>query len=176
MGRIMKVGENLTGSLLVAHPDLRDPNFRRTIIFLSQHIPEEGATGFVLNRPIPFEADGGPKAPAYFGGPVEAGKMLLTSLQWRENPSMVAFRAFNGGEEDDSRRGWEDGLRLFAGYSGWSVGQLEQELEQNAWLLLTPTRELIEMKKPDTAWKNIMRASGPFFHLLSDAPEDPRQN
>jgi putative transcriptional regulator len=60
MGRIMKVGENLTGSLLVAHPDLRDPNFRRTIIFLSQHIPEEGATGFVLNRPIPFEADGGP--------------------------------------------------------------------------------------------------------------------
>ena len=176
MGRIMKVGENLTGSLLVAHPDLRDPNFRRTIIFLSQHIPEEGATGFVLNRPIPFEADGGPKAPAYFGGPVEAGKMLLTSLQWRENPSMVAFRAFNGGEEDESRRGWEDGLRLFAGYSGWSVGQLEQELEQNAWLLLTPTRELIEMKNPDTAWKNIMRASGPFFHLLSDAPEDPCQN
>lgn len=176
MGRIMKVGENLTGSLLVAHPDLRDPNFRRTIIFLSQHIPEEGATGFVLNRPIPFEADGGPKAPAFFGGPVEAGKMLLTSLQWRENPSMVAFRAFNGGEEDESRRGWEDGLRLFAGYSGWTVGQLEQELEQNAWLLLTPTRELIEMKNPDTAWKNIMRASGPFFHLLSDAPEDPLQN
>ena len=176
MGRIMKVGENLTGSLLVAHPDLRDPNFRRTIIFLSQHIPEEGATGFVLNRPIPFEADGGPKAPAYFGGPVEAGKMLLASLQWRENPSMVAFRAFNGGEEDESRRGWEDGLRLFAGYSGWSVGQLEQELEQNAWLLLTPTRELIEMKNPDTAWKNVMRASGPFFHLLADAPDDPRQN
>lgn len=176
MENSMKVGDNLTGSLLVAHPDLRDPNFRRTIIFLSQHSPEEGATGFVLNRPIDFIAERGPQAPAFFGGPVDAGKMLLTSLQWRENPSMVAFRAFHGAEGEESRRGWEDGLRIFAGYSGWSAGQLEQELQQNAWLVLTPTRELIEMKNPDTAWKNIMRASGPIFYLLSEAPDDPKRN
>jgi putative transcriptional regulator len=172
----MKVGDNLTGSLLVAHPDLRDPNFRRTIIFLSQHSPEEGATGFVLNRPIEFTAKRGPKAQAFFGGPVDAGKTMLASLQWRENPSMVAFRAFNGNEEEESRQGWENGLRFFAGYSGWSAGQLEQELQQNAWLVVTPSRELIEMKSPDTAWKKIMRDSGPFFHLLSEAPDDPRQN
>jgi len=172
----MKVGDNLTGALLVAHPDLRDPNFRRTIVFLSQHSPEVGATGFVLNRPIDFVADRGPKAPAFYGGPVDAGKMLLTSLQWRDNPSMVAFRAFNGGEEEDSRRGWEDGLRIFVGYSGWSAGQLEEEIQQNAWLVFAPTRELIEMKSPDSVWKGIMRGAGPVFHLLSEAPNDPRLN
>ena len=176
MDQAMKAVDNLTGSLLVAHPDLRDPNFRRTIVFLSQHSPEEGATGFVLNRPIDLGTGCGPNAPAFFGGPVDAGKMLLTSLQWRQNPSMVAFRAFNGAEEEESRRGWEDGLRIFAGYSGWAAGQLEHELQQNTWLVLAPTRELIEMKNPGTAWKNIMRASGPFFHLLSEAPDDPRRN
>jgi putative transcriptional regulator len=176
MDLAMKLGDNLTGSLLVAHPDLRDPNFRRTIVFLSQHSLEEGATGFVLNRPIDFVADGGPQAAAFFGGPVEPGKMLLASLQWRENPCMVAFRAFHGGEEEESRSGWEDGLRIFAGYSGWTAGQLEQELQENAWLVVTPTRDLIEMKTPATAWKKIMRESGPFFHLLSEAPDDPRRN
>lgn len=176
MDEPMKVGDNLTGSLLVAHPDLRDPNFHRTIVFLSQHSPEDGATGFVLNRPIDFAAWRGPKAPAFFGGPVDAGKMLLASLQWRVNPSMVAFRAFNGGEEEESLRGWEDGLRVFAGYSGWSAGQLEQEIQQNAWLVVTPSRELIEMKSPATAWKKIMRGAGPVFHLLSEAPDDPRLN
>ena len=107
---------------------------------------------------------------------MEAGKMLLASLQWRDNPSMVAFRAFNGSEDEESRRGWEDGLRVFAGCSGWSAGQLEYELQQNAWLVVPPTRELIEMKTPTTAWKKIMRSSGPFFHLLSEAPDDPRRN
>jgi len=72
---------NLTGSLLVAHPSLRDPNFRRTIVFVSQHSPEEGAMGFVLNRPIDTEVNELADVPVHYGGPVEAGQMLLTSLQ-----------------------------------------------------------------------------------------------
>ena len=90
----MNSDANLTGSLLVAHPSLRDPNFRRTIVFVSQHSPEDGAMGFVLNRPIDTEVNELADVPVYYGGPVDVGQMLLTSLQWRENPSMVAFRAF----------------------------------------------------------------------------------
>lgn len=172
----MKAGDNLTGSLLVAHPDLRDPNFRRTIVFLSHHSPGEGATGFVLNRPIEPLPSSVSNARMYFGGPVDSGKMVLASLQWRDNPTIVAFRLFPGAEEQESRRGWEDGLRIFAGHSGWTPGQLESEIEQNAWLVVPPTREMIEMKFPETAWKKIMRSSGPFFHLLSEAPDDPRRN
>ena len=170
----MKFGDNLTGSLLVAHPCLRDPNFRRTIVFLSQHCPEEGATGFVLNRPLQALPDAA--VPVFFGGPVGMEESLLTSLQWRENPSLVAFRAFTDVGDADSRQGWEKGLRIFEGYAGWSSGQLEQEIEGNTWLVIPPTRELIEMNAPDTAWQNIMRNSGPLLHLLSEAPDDPGLN
>lgn len=172
----MKVGDNLTGSILVAHPGLRDPNFRRTIVFLSHHGEEEGATGFVLNRPVEAVAGGDVEWPVFFGGPVEAGRMLLASLQWRENPAMVAFRAFPDGAEVEDRRGWEEGLRVFAGYSGWAPGQLERELSENTWLVVVPTRELIEMREPESAWKAIMRQAGPLMHLLSEAPEDPGRN
>ena len=170
----MKFGDNLTGSLLVAHPCLRDPNFRRTIVFLSQHCPHEGATGFVLNRPLQALPDAG--VPVFFGGPVGTDESLLTSLQWRENPTLVAFRAFTDVGDAESRQGWEKGLRIFEGYSGWSPGQLEQEIEGNTWLVLPPTRELIEMIDPFPAWQGIMRNSGPLLHLLSEAPDDPGLN
>ena len=170
----MKFGDNLTGSLLVAHPCLRDPNFRRTIVFLSQHCPHEGATGFVLNRPIQVKPDAG--VPVFFGGPVGKDVSLLTSLQWRENPTLVAFRAFRDVPDVESCEGWEKGLRIFAGYSGWSPGQLEQEIEGNTWLVIPPTRELIEMNNHDATWQCIMRSSGPLLHLLSEAPENPGLN
>jgi putative transcriptional regulator len=172
----MKPGDNLTGSLLVAHPVLRDPNFRRTIIFLSQHSPEEGAMGFVLNRPLESITSEGVEIPVFFGGPVGTSQMLLTSLQWRENPTIVAFRAFPDPGDQDSRGGWENGLRIFTGYSGWTSGQLEHEISANTWLVIPPTRELIEMKEAQGAWKSLMRHSGPLLHLLSEAPDDPRQN
>jgi len=173
----MKPGDNLTGLLLVAHPSLRDPNFRRTIVFLSQHSLEDGATGFVLNRPVAHLDSGNPNTPVFYGGPVDTGQMLLTSLQWRENPAMVAFRAFPGGKANrEERSGWEEGLRIFVGCSGWSPGQLEGELAQNTWLVVAPTRDLIEMWEPATVWKTLMRSAGPLMHLLAEAPDDPGKN
>ncbi|MEI8293692.1 MAG: YqgE/AlgH family protein, partial [bacterium] len=74
------------------------------------------------------------------------------------------------------RQGWQKGLRIFVGYSGWSPGQLEQEISENAWLVIPPARELIEMPDPHTAWQKIMRNSGPLLHLLSEAPDNPELN
>jgi putative transcriptional regulator len=173
----MKSGDNLTGSLLVAHPSLHDPNFRRTIIFLSQHSEEDGALGFVLNRPLDViqlkESSG---VPVYYGGPVEPGNMLLASIQWHEKRSLVAFRAFGTVEDECDREGWEKGLRVFAGYSGWNAGQLEHEIAQNSWIVMPPTGSLIAMENPGTAWLEIMRNSGPFLTLLAEAPDDPSLN
>jgi putative transcriptional regulator len=67
-------------------------------------------------------------------------------------------------------------MRIFEGYSGWSPGQLEQEIQGNTWLVIPPSRELIEMNHPECAWKDIMRNSGPLLHLLSEAREDPAKN
>jgi putative transcriptional regulator len=168
----MTSGDQLTGALLVAHPALRDPNFRRTIIFLSQHSPQDGAMGFVLNRPMESLST----SPVYYGGPVDSDKMILTSLQWRDNPTLVAFRAFPDPDDAAALSGWEAGLRIFVGHSGWAPGQLENEIAANTWLILPPTRPLIEMASPETAWKNIMRLSSPLLHLLSEAPDDPTKN
>lgn len=176
----MNAENNLTGSILVSHPSLRDPHFRRTLLFLSHHSQEEGATGLVLNRPLDQELaqlPGLPPVPVFYGGPVETDHILLASLQWREHPTVVAFRAFVGrvGEEPIEEN-WLHGLRAFAGYAGWRSGQLEEEIAEHAWIVIPPTREIVEMSSPDGVWKNIMRRSGPMMHLLSEAPDHPEKN
>ena len=171
---------NLTGSILVAHPSLRDPHFRRTILFLSHHSEEEGATGMVLNRPLDqklSQIPGLPDIPVFYGGPVEPQHLLLASLQWRDNPTIVAFRAFVGrtGEEVIDEE-WLPGLRAFAGYAGWSKGQLEGEIEEKAWIVIPPSRETIALPCDVQIWKALMRQSGPLLHLLSEAPDHPERN
>lgn len=177
---------NLTGSLLVAHPSLVDPNFRRTILFLSHHSAEDGATGLVLNRPLrkTFGEVSAQNPPGvvgniglFYGGPVAADHVTIASLQWRENPMLVAFHSYAGQLEDvEIEPEWQRGLRAFVGYAGWSRGQLESEIAQKAWLVLTPTRALIEMTEPENAWREIMKSSGPLMRLLAEAPDDPELN
>ncbi len=176
----MSPDNNLTGSILVSHPSLREPHFRRTVLFVSHHSGEEGATAFVLNRPLDqtlSEIPGVPDVPVFYGGPVEVDRILLASLQWRDHPTVVAFRAFVGriGEELVDEE-WLPGLRAFAGYAGWSRGQLEGEIAEHAWIVIPPTREIIEMDSPNDVWKEIMKKSGPLLHLLSEAPDHPERN
>ncbi len=178
--------ENLTGSLLVAHPSLHDPNFRRTILFLSHHSEEDGAIGLVLNRPLKKTvAEATSEMPGlklddvglYYGGPVALDHVTIASLQWRTDPTTVAFQSFMGNIESiQIGQEWLCGLRAFVGYAGWSKGQLEGEIAQKAWIVLSPTQELIEMPEPENAWRNIMRKSGPLLRLLSEAPDDPELN
>lgn len=176
----MESEENLTGSILVAHPMLRDPNFRRTILFLPTHDESEGATGLVLNRPLPERispADGSNEVPLFYGGPVQPSHILLASLQWHDSPMMVAFQAFAGKVTDAGiAPQWRSGLRAFAGYAGWEQGQLEAEVADKAWIIVPPTRALIEMTNTRDAWANIMRQGGPLFELMADEPDEPWRN
>lgn len=170
--------QNLTGSLLVAHPSLRDSNFRRTIVFVSHHEESEGATGFILNRPLPETVNAGSLVvPVFYGGPVETSRLLVVSLQWRSNPEAVAFRTFPGRLAEIAIEGdWQVGLRAYAGYSGWSAGQLEEEIDNDSWLVLPPTRSLIEMANPEGCWREVLHAAGPMFRLMAEAPDDLWKN
>ncbi len=177
---------NLTGSLLVAHPNLHDPNFRRTILFLSHHATYDGAIGLVLNRPLRKTLgdvsaddleDPAREAPLFYGGPVSLDQVTLASLQWRENPTAVAFHSYSGGPQDsDIDPAWHPGLRAFLGYAGWTQGQLEREIAQKAWIIVPPTRDLIEMSDPTSAWRSIMHQTSPLLRLLAEAPDDPELN
>lgn len=179
--------EDLTGSLLFAHPGLLHPNFRRSILYLPQHSADEGTIGIILNRPLEKSfrefAEGDPdtilsRIALFQGGPVATSHLTVVSLQWLQGSSTVAFRAFpaddSGELEIDPE--WQRGLRGFLGHAGWSPGQLEQEILQNSWIVCPPTRELIEMKHPESAWRDFMRSANPVLRLLAEAPDDPELN
>ena len=142
--------------------------------------------GLVLNRPlrktlgelsvtkIPGALK---KAQTFYGGPVAMDQVTVASLEWNDHPAAVTFRSFMGAlGEVNLAAEWPDGLRAFLGYAGWSQGQLEQEIAQKAWIIVPPSRALIEMSVPEEAWRGIMRRGDPMLRLLAEAPDDPELN
>ena len=128
--------DSIAGSLLLAHPSLRDPNFRRAVVLMSVH-NAEGAMGVVLNRPLgkrlgqlngEFALGALAGVPLFSGGPVQTEQLLLVAWQNQAD----GFRLHFGIEPDRAGQlATEEGteLRAFLGYSGWSGGQLEKELK-----------------------------------------------
>lgn len=170
--RLQQQTPNHTGSLLVALPTLLDPNFRRTILFLSHHDAQKGSVGFILNRPreihlgdLASAPTGSERIPVYEGGPVERKSLIVAKIHWHEEGERASFRSLDEedlsaedlGEEDlpgTSGRGLQTGeggaegagegdLRAFTGYAGWSAGQLERELDEKSWIILPPTPDLL---------------------------------
>jgi putative transcriptional regulator len=176
-------GESLAGSLLLAHPVLRDPNFRRTAVLMSTHGPE-GAMGVVLNRPLgkrlgEFKGDFalGPLAstPIFTGGPVETEQLILAAWQSRKDAFQLHFGIdpVKAAEllGDESTR-----LRAYLGYSGWSAGQLENELESGTWIVASPPADLFERPMHDALWRGLLSEEGDQWRLLVEEPEEPGKN
>lgn len=176
---------NLTGSLLVAHPSLLDPNFRRTVLFISAHDPADGALGVILNRPldkqvgdlVTDEAPAGlAEVPVYLGGPVGKNQLMFAVLEW-EKGSGLKLNHNVGLDEANKLIGHDpDSIRAFVGYAGWGVGQLEEEMKQKAWLIHKPTEAALKPAGLSKLWFNIMEGLGPWYKLLAAAPDDPSLN
>jgi putative transcriptional regulator len=177
---------NFTGQLLVAHPSLRDPNFRRTILFLSTHDPDEGAHGLVINRPtnknlgefLPDqELEKLRNVPVYLGGPVGTQELTIVSFQLDPGDSKMTFHSPGSLESLEEFKEDELGtLRAFVGYAGWTSGQLEFELEQSAWLIMPATEEILREQAGDKVWLELMKDLGPAYYVLAMAPDDPSLN
>src|SRR5258707_15262665 len=89
-----QAARSFAGSLLVAHPNMLDPNFRRTVLFISEHDPGEGALGVIINRPLDRQvADlvtetpsaGLVELPVFLGGPVGKNQLMFASFEWRQS-------------------------------------------------------------------------------------------
>ena len=178
---------SLQGMLLVAHPSLKDPNFRRSVIFLSAHDAEAGAFGLILNRPLDKVAadllpgDEHPpslgKVPVYLGGPVGHDQLTFVQIGWQHGDPGVQVRTNLSLEEVAERIEQDAGqVRAFVGYAGWAAGQLEAELLQRGWLVIKPDPQSLVAGKHEQLWKEIMNALGPKFRLLAAAPDDPSLN
>ena len=173
---------DVAGSLLLAHPALKDPHFRKSVILMSMH-DKGGAMGVVLNRPLGKRLSGlngefalGPlaKVPVYSGGPVQDRQLILVAWEIRKD----GFRMHFGIEPPKAEECLNDGMevRAFLGYSGWTGGQLENELKHNTWVLSDIPEDLILHDQDDSLWRSVLGAKGDEWRLLADEPDDVSQN
>lgn len=172
----------LTASLLVAMPQLQDPNFVRTVMMIVQH-DEEGTFGLVLNRPVDMSArelcigldmhwGGDPEASLHWGGPVQphTGWMLFANDDLLGPTAGVTDEAtdlgggvFFAGSLNVLRTIAEappGEVRLFLGYAGWGPGQLEGEMAEGVWLTAPASREAIFDVAPESMWDYVVRSLG----------------
>lgn len=180
------VSRNFAGSLLVAHPNMIDPNFRRTVLFVSQHEPNEGALGVIINRPVDRPVaelvSGAPPpglagVPVFLGGPVGKNQLMFAAFEWQKGLGLKLNHniALDEGIDAEAHKNLLT-LCAFVGYAGWGAGQLENEVKQKAWVVQKANRSLLKLDRLPNLWFDIMRTWGPWYKMLAAAPDDPSLN
>jgi putative transcriptional regulator len=181
------VVESLQGHLLISGPGLVDPNFRRTIVLIGEHT-DDGALGVVLNRPAPITvaetvpplAELVPREERLFvGGPVQPqAAVVLADFDDPQNSGLLVMGSigFLLGEVEPSALGAIRRARVFAGYAGWGPGQLEQELEESAWLTQLALPDDVFTEDPESLWAIVVKRKGGRTALMATLPLDPSTN
>jgi len=178
---------SLAGSLLIAHPGLMDPNFRRSVLLISANDAQDGSLGLIINRPagrtvselLPgreFGALG--RVPVFLGGPVATDQLVFASFHWHAETERLECRQHLVIDEAEEMLQHDEAsiVRAFVGYAGWSRGQLEGELAQQTWLVRVAGREILDLERCPTLWREITSTFGPWFQLLAEAPDNTKQN
>jgi putative transcriptional regulator len=179
--------DSLRGQLLIASPALLDPNFRRTVVLVTEHT-DEGAAGLVLNRPsaaaisevVPeLEALAGDGDQIWVGGPVQPDAVLvLGEFPDPDDAAVPLFGPFGfpSLEEPEQVPTLTTRRRVFAGYSGWGAGQLEGELARDDWILEPALPDDAFTDDPEALWRDVLRRKGGVYELVSRIPDDPSVN
>ena len=178
------------GCLLVSEPYLPDPNFERTVILLCEH-NDEGSFGFILNKlsnlsfgEIIEEAKAF-TADIFIGGPVQQDTLHFIHRNPQDFKSAVeiAENLYWGGDFDklltliDTRQIQQEDFRFFVGYSGWGDGQLQNEIEENSWIVANPINgNILFDSETDNLWRLILKGMGGKYEMFSNYPVDPRLN
>lgn len=179
--------DSLKGQLLIAAPLLLDPNFRRTVVLVLEHT-SEGALGLVLNRPSETAAsDVLPELsgvigaePVYVGGPVQPDAVIalaeLPDTATGDGAVFGPIASIDAGTDPDELRTLAQRVRVFAGYAGWGEGQLDAELEEEAWFTDPAHPDDVFEADAESLWRAVLERKGGSFRLVSRMPDDPRMN
>jgi putative transcriptional regulator len=179
-----------TGTLLIAEPFLKDPNFSRSVIFLCDH-HKEGSFGLVINKSLKMTLDQIINAvhntaiPVFYGGPVQTDTLhflhnlpdiipgsekVSEDIYWGGDFDLV-IKLLNKDALDLNK------IRFYLGYSGWAEGQLFSEMkESKSWLTLRAKDYLIFQPDPNQIWANAITALGGDYVQLKNYPLDPQLN
>ena len=173
-----------SGQVLIAVPFMHDPYFKRTVVLLCEH-HKEGTVGFILNKNIDmkindlmsdfpdFEAD------VFYGGPVQTDTLHYVHNQGDilDESVKIADGVWWGGDFEKLKVLISQELikpadiRFFVGYTGWSSGQLKDEVKTGDWVPGEMNANYIFKFKPTRLWKHIMYNKGNTYEVLSDMPE-----
>ncbi|MFW5693771.1 MAG: YqgE/AlgH family protein [Alkalispirochaeta sp.] len=192
---------DLGGQFLIAETELQDPNFFRAVVLVIHHTAE-GAFGLVVNRESEVtvgevldsvEGTALEDAPVFVGGPVQQNYVFALHngipspyrSEHTEEPTPGVFFEPSFGHVIDYVKS-EDYLpairpeapriRVFAGYSGWAAGQLEAELQDEAWFINHATGDVIFQAEPSEGWKQALSKKGGFYRIVAETGFKPSNN
>ena len=163
------------GSILISEPFLQDAYFQRSVVLLVEH-NTQGSMGFVLNKKTDLivntffpELEEYPEIPIYLGGPVSANRLFfIHSLGDLIVPDSVKIkdRLYFDGDFEALKRYIQNGhsiegkVKFFLGYSGWTEGQLGNEINKNSWVVSHAAKENVLLADGESFWKNSLEQLG----------------
>jgi len=178
------------GHLLISEPFMLDPNFKRSVIILTEY-SDMGAVGFILNHQSDYllgdilPDTSYSEMPVYVGGPVGSNTLhfIHTCPDKIPNGIEIVNGIYWGGDFEvvkelvSSYQLTEDEIKFFTGYSGWTAGQLEAELRENTWIVTDKlnTETLFKHDEQDL-WKDVVRGMGQRYAHIANFPENPELN
>ncbi len=179
-----------SGRLLLSEPFMLDENFRRTVVLVCEHNSESGTLGLILNKPINLRmteiVEDFPefKAKLFLGGPVGTDTLqFLHSLgDTIEGSMQLTEKLYWGGNFEqlksliENRQVSSNDIHFFLGYSGWSWGQLDEELKSNSWVIANAGYKDIFETPAENLWKDIMKNMGGIYNTMAGYPENPTLN
>lgn len=180
----------MKGKVLISEPFLPDPTFSRSVILITEHT-DHGTLGYVLNQRTDYavnmivEGLDIVNRSAYQGGPVELNSLhYLHTYPQIEGCTKVMDGVYWSGDFEEVCQGLllggmkQENFKFFVGYSGWSPGQLQEELDQKSWMIgdLEPKYLFDHTIDDDELWKLAVRKQGGKDALMANAPTDPFLN
>lgn len=179
--------DTFTGSVLIAHPRLSDPEFQHSVVLLSSESEETGIMGVVINRPLKHKlSDVDPRLkedplgniPLYAGGPVSSQEIIVTAWNWA--PLAIEVNVHFGITLEKARElahlGKVQHLIAYLGYAGWSHDQLSNEINEQFWIK-TNIHNLSTIDEPsEKLWEKMVLEACPIYRLFGKAPEDTSLN
>ena len=178
-----------TGKVLLAEPFMQDPNFKRAAILLTDY-SEEGSVGFILNKQLDMRIDSlvadFPEFDSivFYGGPVQTDTIhyIHDVGDLLEKSTLIADGIYWGGDFKKLKVLISTGLiepkniRFYVGYSGWSEGQLDEELETGSWVVADMDANYLFQTNHEALWQKIMSDKGNTFQVISQMPDGADYN
>jgi putative transcriptional regulator len=177
------------GKILISEPFLPDTFFNRSIVYLTDH-SSQGSVGFILNKRVDIKMSaaitgfdnwddnlnmGGPVAHDTLHYLHNMGDLIPESIH-------VDSNIYWGGDIDfirelvKERKITKSQIRFFTGYSGWSAGQLEKELQENSWVIAKVKSDVIMNNRGDDTWKMVLRSLKNKYRMWAEFPDSPEMN